>query len=94
MIPESLQFLLQYSVGDVLSMFGVGISDGVKTGTEDIKAALSGSCGAGEYGVVQQDRVVPLLPNEREPVEESHCVGAFAVGVERKNAQEDIRLPK
>jgi hypothetical protein len=84
MIPESLHFLLQYSVGDVLRMIGIGISDGVKTGTEDIKAASSGSCDGGEYGVVQQDRVVSLPANEREPVEESHCVGACAFGVGRK----------
>ena len=37
--------------------------------TEDIKAALSGSCDAGEYGVVEQGRIVPLPSNERKPVE-------------------------
>ena len=50
-------------------MTGVGLSDSAKTGAEDIKAALSGSCDAGEYGVVQQDRVAPLPSNERKLIE-------------------------
>ena len=65
-------------------MTGVGISDSAKTDAEDVKAASSGSYDSGEYGVVQQDRVLPHPSNERKPITQTHGVGTSAFWVGRK----------